>query len=153
MDPDLPVFNVTTMEQLVVNQVAVNRASARVLTGFGGLALLLSAIGVYGVMGTAVAARTREIGIRVALGAGRSDVVGVVLRRGVAIAAVGIAVGVLAALASARLLDSLLYGVSATDAVTIAAVAAMLLVTTVIASYVPVRRALAVDPASALQQD
>jgi ABC-type antimicrobial peptide transport system permease subunit len=153
LDPDLPVFQVAAMTDVVSDQVAVNRASARVLTGFGALALLLAAIGIYGVMAAAVSARSREIGVRVALGAPRSHVIGIVLARSVAMAAVGIAAGIAGALASARLLDSLLYGVSATDPVTIAGVAAVLLAATVLASYVPVRRALAVDPAKVLQGD
>lgn len=153
LDPDLPVFDVAAMTDVVSDQVAVNRASARMLTGFGALALLLAAIGIYGVMAAAVSARSREIGVRVALGAPRAHVINIVLARSVGMAAVGIVAGIAGALASARLLDSLLYGVSATDPMTIAGVAVVLLAATVVASYVPVRRALAVDPAQALQGD
>jgi len=153
LDPDLPLFDVAAMTEVVADEVQINRASARLLTGFGTLALLLAVIGIYGVMAAAVSARSREIGVRVALGAPRTHVIGIVLARSVGMAAVGIVAGVAGALASARLLDSLLYGVSATDPTTIAVVAALLLAATVVASYVPVRRALAVDPAKVLQAD
>lgn len=151
LDPDLPVFGETTMADAVAAQLDVNRTSARLLTGFGALALLLAAIGIYGVMATAVAARGREIGIRIALGASRTHVVSVVLTQAVTMAAVGVAVGVAAALAATRLLQGLLFEVDATDPVTITVVALALLVVTVLASAVPLRRALAVDPATALQ--
>jgi putative ABC transport system permease protein len=153
MDADLPLFDIYPMREVVADELAINRASARMLTAFGGLALLLAAIGIYGVMATAVAARSREIGIRVALGAPKAHIVGMVLRQGITMGLIGIVVGIGAALAAARLIESLLYGVSARDPVTIALVAGVLLAATALASYVPVRRALAMDPATSLQAE
>jgi predicted permease len=153
LDAELPLYDIFTLRELVDTDLAVNRASARMLTGFGALALLLAAIGIYGVMAATVAARGREIGIRVALGATRAHVIGVVLSHSITMALLGIGIGIAAALAATRLLQSMLYEVSPTDPATIAAVALLLLAATVIASYVPVRRALAVDPATALQGD
>ena len=153
MNRNLPVFGVSTMSEIVATELAINRASARMLTLFGIMALLLASIGTYGVMATMVAARGREIGIRVSLGAERAHIVGLVLRQGLGMAVGGIVVGVGAALSGARLLDGLLYEVSATDGGTIVAVSGVLVVVTALASYVPARRALRVDPIVVLRGD
>jgi putative ABC transport system permease protein len=115
--------------------------------------LLLSAIGIYGVTSYGVAQRTREIGIRAALGATRSSVLGLVLGRAVRLTALGIGAGLLCALSLTRVLTSLLYGVRPTDAATFIVVAGMLLGVTLLASYIPARRALAIDPLLALRTE
>ena len=153
MNRNLPVFGTSTMSEIVATELAINRASARMLTLFGIMALLLASIGTYGVMATTVAARAREIGIRISLGADRAHIVGLVLRQGLGMAVIGIVVGVGAALSGARLLDSLLYEVSATDGGTIVVVSGVLVVVTALASYVPARRALRVDPIVVLRGD
>jgi len=153
MNRNLPVFGTSTMAEIVATELAINRASARMLTLFGVMALLLASIGTHGVMATMVAARAREIGIRISLGAERAHIVGLVLRQGLGMALLGIAVGIGAALSGARLLDSLLYEVSATDGGTIVAVSGVLVVVTALASYVPARRALRVEPIVVLRGD
>jgi putative ABC transport system permease protein len=153
MDADLPLPAVTAMEDIVRNSIGRPRFDALLLATFAGVALLLSAIGIYGVTSYAVAQRTREIGIRAALGATHGNVLGLVLGRAVSLTLLGIAAGLLCALGLTRVLTSLLYGVRPTDAATFIVVAGMLFAVTLLASYIPARRALTIDPLQALRTE
>jgi ABC-type antimicrobial peptide transport system permease subunit len=142
-----------TVENLVELQMFQERAIAQVASFFSGCALLLACIGLYGVLAYNVAQRTREIGIRMALGAARHDVLWLVIRDGVGLAAAGCIVGLIAAVALVRLLARLLYGVTATDPLTLGATAAALLAVALLASWLPARRAAKVDPMIALRAE
>jgi predicted permease len=150
---DLPFLDVRTMDQSMQAALMVQRIGAYMLAGFGAMALLLSAIGVYGVMAYTVSQRTREIGVRVALGAGRRDVVGLVIGRAMRLAGLGLAVGLLAALGAGRLLGSQLLGVSGSDPATFAAIGVLLGLVALLASWLPARRAARVDPMMALRYE
>ncbi len=152
-DPNVALFHIRTAEALIDESVGSPRYRASLLGIFGLMALLLSAIGLYGLLAFAVARREREIGIRVALGARRGDVAGLILRQAMTRCLAGLAVGTAAALALTRLLSGLLYGVGPGDPAILAAVAAVLLATCLAASYLPARRAMGVDPASALRSE
>jgi putative ABC transport system permease protein len=136
-----------------MDSLAQSRFSTLLLTVFGAIALILAAIGVYGVIAYGVAQRTREIGIRMALGAHRGDVLAMVVRHGATLAGVGLAVGLAAALALAGLLESLLYRVSPTDPPTFAAGLVVLSLVAVLAAALPARRAARTDPMVALRTD
>lgn len=151
LDSTLPIYNVRSMDQVVDDSVAGAALQQWLVTGFALLALLLAAAGIYGVMAYLVAARTREIGVRMALGATRSAVLKLVVGRGLRLAVAGITVGVLAALAAGPLLASQLYQIQPRDPATLAAAAAVLLGATLLACYVPARRAASVDPNHALR--
>ncbi len=153
MDPDVPVYDMKTMDQYLGTAVAEPRFSMLLLSIFAALALVLTAIGLYGVIAYAVAQRTHEIGIRIALGAGPGDVLGDVLGSGARIALLGVVCGTAGALAATRLLRGLLYGVSASDPATFAAVALLLFGVAMLACYIPARRAMRVDPVIALRQE
>jgi len=153
VDPDVALFHVRTADSLLEEAVGSPRFRATLLSLFGGVALLLSSIGLYGLLAYAVARRTREIGIRVALGAKPRDVARLVLGQGVARCLAGLAVGGVGAALAMRLLSRFLFGVAPADPTVFAAVAALLLATSVAASYLPARRALAVDPAAALRSE
>jgi predicted permease len=147
------VFQVRTMGDIVADTLADRRFSMLVLAAFALLALLLAGIGIYGVVAYVVSQRTNEIGIRMALGAGRGEVLRLVLGQGAKMALVGVAIGLVAAFALTRVLGDLLYGVPATDPLTFAAVAVGLTLVALAACYVPARRALRVDPALALRHE
>jgi len=151
-DPDVPV-EISTMEQRLAESVSERRFSMLVLTGFGGVALLLAAVGIYGVLSYAVVRRTSEIGVRMALGAGRGRVLAMVLRDSMAPVVVGTAAGVVGAAALTRLMSGMLYEVSATDPATIGAVVALLTGVALAPSYIPARRAARVDPMVALRAE
>jgi putative ABC transport system permease protein len=153
IDKDQPVFEVHTMQELVDDSISTRRLTLVLLGIFSALALILSAIGIYGVMAYSVALRTQEIGIRMALGAQQKDVLCLVVGQGARIAFFGVAIGLAAAAALARLLSSLLFSVSASDPLTFAAVATLLMAVALIATYVPARRALRVDPIVALRYE
>lgn len=153
IDSALPVAEVRPMAEVIGSSIAQPRFRTTLLSLFGAAALLLAAIGIYGVLAYTVAQQTREIGIRMALGANPGKVLRLVLGRGLRLAGFGTAIGILAALMSTQLLNSLLFGVSATDPVTFAAVAGLLLGVALLACYVPARRAMRVDPMVALRYE
>ncbi|MCI0490297.1 MAG: ABC transporter permease [Blastocatellia bacterium] len=153
LDPDLPVYSVRTMDQILAGSVAQPRFNSLGLGIFAAIALALAMVGVYGVISYSVAQRTHEIGVRMALGARASDVLKLVLKKGLILTFTGIAVGVLASLALTRLMSSLLFGVSATDPVTFAVVSLILAAVAMLACYLPARRATKVDPMEALRYE
>jgi predicted permease len=153
IDKDQPIFGVTTMQQLVDDSISTRRLTLVLLGLFSALALILAAIGIYGVMAYSVALRTQEIGIRMALGAQNQDVLRLVLGQGARIALFGVAIGLVAAAGLTRLLSTLLFSVTASDPLTFAGVAAVLVIVTLVACYIPARRALRVDPIIALRYE
>jgi predicted permease len=152
-DPELPLFDVSSMPERVTRSVRDRKAAMVICLVFALLALALSAIGIYGVLAYTVTQRTREFGIRMALGASAGDVVGMVMKHGVRLAAIGLAIGVAGAFAVTRLMTTLLYGVRPTDPVVFAAVAAALMTVALIASLVPSFRVTRIRPASALRYE
>ena len=153
LDPDLPIFAAMTGREFVASALNVPTMAAGVATAFGALALLLAVVGIYGIVSVTVAQRTREVGIRVALGAARGDVLRLVLGRTGRLAAAGMAAGLLAALGAGRLLAHLLYGVSGADLVTFVSVPVLLALVVGAACWVPARRAVRVDPMVALRTE
>jgi len=153
LDASIPVARVHTMEQVVQSSVAAPKFNALLLGIFAGVALFLAAIGIYGVISYTVAQQTHEIGVRMALGAQRSDVLHLVLAHGAKLALAGIGIGVAVALALTRLMASLLYGVSTMDPLTFVLVAAVLTGIALLACYLPARRAMKVDPMVALRYE
>jgi predicted permease len=153
MDSNLPLFRIKTVSQQIDQQVFKERLIARLAGFFGALALILACIGLYGLVSYEVARRTREIGIRTALGAEKQDVLRLVLGQGMRLALVGAAVGIVLALGLTRYAKSLLYGVGVADPLTFAAVTALLMGVTLLACYVPARRATCVDPVVALRYE
>jgi putative ABC transport system permease protein len=153
VDPEQAAYRVRTMDELVADSVARRRLSTTLLAVFAGVALLLAAVGIYGVMSYAVAQRSHEMGIRMALGARGGQVVAMVLGRGLSLTAAGLAVGLAAALVLTRLLKTLLFAVSSYDPLTFVTVAALLVLVAAAASFVPAHRATAVDPVNALRRE
>jgi putative ABC transport system permease protein len=153
LDNQLPLGRVRTMDQLMYDSVAGSRFRAVLFCIFAALALVLAMIGIYGVMTYAVSQRAHEIGIRVALGAQRKNILGTILREGAGLAVAGVAIGSASALALSRALAGLLFGVRATDPATFVAVAALLLAVALAACYIPARRAMRVDPMVALRYE
>ena len=153
IEKNLPITDIRPMTELLGNSLYAARMGAGLLGVFGLLALLLAAVGLYGVMAYSVTRRTREIGIRMALGAQKSDVLRLVLYEGMALVGVGILLGLLGAFALTRLLASFLYGVSTTDPSTFISIAVFLAAVALLASFIPARRASKVDPMIALRYE
>jgi putative ABC transport system permease protein len=153
IDPDQPIANLRTMDELIGQSVGQRRLSMLLLSLFSGIALVLASVGIYGLMSYSVAQRSRELGVRIALGAARSDVLRLVLRQGMSLALMGIVIGVGAAFGLTRLIESQLYGVRATDPSTFVGVAVLLGITALAANLVPALRATRVDPAVVLREE
>jgi putative ABC transport system permease protein len=153
LKPDQPIANMGTMDDVVARSLSQARFSMLLLGIFAGVALMLSAVGIYGVMACVVAQRTREMGIRLAMGAQAGDVLKLVLRQGGQLALAGVGIGIAAAVALTRLMASLLFGVSAADPVTFVGVAILLTLVAIAACYLPARRATRVDPIATLRYE
>jgi predicted permease len=153
LDPEIPIFDVKTLEEHVGISLFLQRMAATILSIFGLLALSLAAVGLYGVMAYTVTQRTRELGIRISVGATQGDVLKLILGQGLTLAVVGMIGGLITALAVTRLSAHLLYGVSASDPMTFTGIALLLLGVALVASYFPARRATKVDPMIALRTD
>jgi ABC-type antimicrobial peptide transport system permease subunit len=153
MDKSVAKFSVTTVEQQLGAQTAERRFQTSLIGLFSCVALLLSAIGIYGLMHYFVAQRTNEIGVRIAMGAVYGNVLALVLRQGIVLAGVGIVVGLAGAFGVTRFLAGMLYGVTPTDAVTFAIAPVVLMLVAVMACWIPAHRAARIDPMVALRQD
>jgi putative ABC transport system permease protein len=153
VDPEIPVFGASSMEELISKSVSEPRFNSVLLASFAGLALVLAAVGIYGVIAYSVTQRTHEIGIRMALGAEPRSVANRVVGEGARLALLGIALGMVAALALARLIANFLFGVTATDPATFCGVAMLLTLVALAACYIPARRAARVDPIVALRYE
>jgi ABC-type antimicrobial peptide transport system permease subunit len=153
LDSDQVIYNARTMDDTIADSLAARRFSVILLGIFAGIALLLATIGIYGVVSYLVGQRTHEIGIRMALGAQRRDILRIVLREGGKMALLGIVLGLAASFGLTRLITSMLFGVSATDPLTFASVVVILLGVALLACYVPARRAMRVDPMVALRHE
>jgi predicted permease len=151
--PGVPIYHLSTMQEKISGTLERANFDTFLLALFAGTALLLSSVGIYGVLSYIVAQRTRDIGIRMALGASRGQILGDVVRFGMGLAGLGLAVGIAGALVATRVLSSLLYGVRPTDVLTFCAVSLLLLLVALAASYLPARRALQIDPVVALRYD
>jgi putative ABC transport system permease protein len=153
VNKDVPLANIRTMQELIANSVQRRRFSMLLLAIFAAVAMALAAIGLYGVMSYSVAQRTKEIGIRMALGARRPDVVALVVKQGMMLVLMGIVAGTVLSLAMTRLIAGMLFGISATDPLTFAGVAMLLGVVAFFANYLPARRGASVDPMVALRYE
>jgi putative ABC transport system permease protein len=153
VDPDLPVFKAVPMDLLANQSPAVRRASSALVSAFALLALLLASIGIYGVMAYAVTQRTQEIGVRMALGARRADVLRLIMGFGLRLTMIGVLAGLIGSIISTRLLASLLFEVSAASPLAFFLPATLLVAVTVLAAYLPARRAASIDPMRALRAE
>ncbi len=153
IDPGQPLYHVETLEQTLSESLAPRRFNMLLLGIFATIALTLAMIGIYGVMAFSVTQRTHEIGIRMALGAQKSDVLGMVVRQGLKLALIGVVIGIGGALVLTRFLSSLLFGVEPTDPLTFVAVSLILCAVALVACYIPARRAAKLDPMVALKYE
>jgi ABC-type antimicrobial peptide transport system permease subunit len=153
LDPHLPLYNIKTLATEIDQSLIQERLVTWLSVAFGLLATLLTALGLYGVLTFSVARRTREIGIRVALGAQRRDVFRLIMVRGVVLVGVGVAIGLAVSFAFSKLLSSLLFGVTPNSVMTLASVSVGLIVVALLACYIPARRATRVDPLVALRYE
>lgn len=152
-DPELPLYDILTMEEVFDSYIVIERTLSHGFALFGGIALLLATIGIYGILSCIVSQRLHELGVRIALGAGRRHVIRLVMRRGMSLAAIGIALGIGLSLATTRLLTRVLYGVSPLDPASFTAIPLLLLSVAIAACWVPSRRALDTDPARAIRSE
>jgi putative ABC transport system permease protein len=153
LDPDEPVYGVQTMTQVVATSIASERVATILVTGFASLAMMLALMGIYSVVSYSVASRTRDIGIRMALGAQASDVLSLLMKQALSLVGIGIAIGIAGAYGVSQALTSLLHGVSPTDPATFAGTLVLMAITATVASLIPARRALRLDPIRALRQE
>ena len=153
LDPQQPVYDIKTMEEVIGDSLAKRRLNMLLIAIFAAVALLLAAVGIYGVMSYSVVQRTHEIGIRMALGATRGDVLRLVVRQGMFLVVVGLGIGLIAAFMLTKVLDSVLFGVTSKDPITFVVVAGTLMLVALIACYIPARRATKVDPLTALRYE
>ncbi|MGH9453962.1 MAG: FtsX-like permease family protein, partial [Terriglobia bacterium] len=153
LNPEVPVFDITTLESRVLLNITSQRLAATFAGGFGILALVLAAVGIYGVLAYTTRQRTHEIGVRMAFGAKPRDIFGLVLRQGSTLAFLGLGIGLIASLAVTRALSSQLFGITATDPLTFVGVAILLTMVSLLACYIPARRATQVDPMVALRNE
>jgi putative ABC transport system permease protein len=153
VDKNVPVSDVQTMERVISGSVAEPRFHTLLLSIFSAAALMLAAVGIYGAMSYAVVRRTHEIGIRMALGAGRSEVLRMVIGRALTLAFVGVTAGLVMAIGLTRLMSGLLYGVHPDDPATFGGVALLLTAVSILASYIPARRGMGVEPTVALRHE
>ena len=153
MDRNIPLVSVRVFEDYLARALARPRFNAMLLSIFAGTALLLTAIGIYGVMAYSVSQRTNEIGIRIALGAGKNSIFRLVVGQAMTIVAISLVAGVIGAFAATRLLNSLLYGIGASDPVTFIAIMLLVSVVAFLAAWLPARRAMRVDPIVALRAE
>ena len=153
VDPDLPIGRLSTMNALIADSVTAPRFYTLLLSSFAAVALVLAAVGIYGTMSYTVGQRTRELGVRMALGADATKVLGMVVREGLVLAAMGIGIGLAGALLLSRTLASFLFGVTTTDLTTFTVVSLILLIVAIVACYFPARRAARLDPATTLRSE
>ena len=153
LDPNLPIYGVQTMSERVADSIATRRFSVILLTVFAGLALALATVGVYGVITYLVDQGTRELGIRMALGATPGGITNMVIRQGLFLGGIGVAVGIAGALVLTRFLSSLLFGIEPTDPITFAGIGFLMMLVAVISSYIPARRAARIDPVISLRTE
>jgi ABC-type antimicrobial peptide transport system permease subunit len=152
LDKSAPVYQVSTLEDYISKSVAQPRFQTFLFACFAGIALILATIGLYGLLSYMVVQRTLEIGLRMALGAQRTDVLGLIARRGMALALIGVAAGVVIAVVMTRLLAGMLYGIRPTDPLTFAATAVLFLLVSIVASSMPAYRAARMDPMKTLRE-
>ena len=153
LDPDQPIYSPRTMGDIRAESVASERLNLTLLSLFAGIALVLSIVGIYGVMSYSVTQRTHEIGIRMAIGASRADVFKMILGHGMKLALLGVGVGLVGAFALTRLMATMLFGVEPTDATTFASIAVLLIGIALLACYLPGRRATKVEPTISLRYE
>jgi putative ABC transport system permease protein len=153
IDPNMAIYNIKTMEKVVSDSIAQPRFNMVLLAIFAGLALILASVGIYGVMSYSVTQRTQELGVRMALGAQRRDIFSLVLKQGIILALIGVAIGLAGAIGLSKALASVLYGISATDPVTFISVAVIMLAVALVACFFPARKATKVDPLTAMRYE
>jgi putative ABC transport system permease protein len=153
VDPDQPISNIATMSEVLGDEAAQRRMGMIMLAAFAGLALLLASLGIYGVLAYLVTQHTNEIGVRIALGASRRNILGLVLKKGMGLTLLGVVIGLAASFALTRLMSSLLFGVNAADPLTFVAVPLLLATVALVACWIPARRATRVDPMVALRYE